>query len=188
MNMSWLYDGWTGLAVAAGKAVLMYVIALLGLRVAHRRTLAQWTAIDFAAAVAIGAIIGRTAIAQEQPFSVGAIALVTILLAHWLASLARMRPTLGKLVDHRVRVLVDHGRLRSDQLRRCGLTEGEVLAQLRQQGIGSLREVRYVLYETKGELTIAREPGIDHDDPELIRRGLCEAVDVLPSRPTTDPS
>ena len=66
----WLVDGWAQLAIAAAKAALMYVIALVGLSLAHRRTLSRWTAIDFAAAVAPGAIIGRTAIANGQSVAV----------------------------------------------------------------------------------------------------------------------
>ncbi|HEY3893831.1 MAG TPA: YetF domain-containing protein, partial [Pseudonocardiaceae bacterium] len=49
--------------------------------------------------------------------------------------------------------------LRDNQLRLCGLTESEVLAQLRRDGVASVSELRYMLYETKGELTIVREPG-----------------------------
>ena len=173
----WFIDGASGPAIAAAKAALMYLVALLGLRVAHRRTLAQWTAIDFAAAVAIGAIVGRTAIASDQSFAVGAVAMATILAAHWLATIGRFNSWIVKLVDHRVRVLVDHGRLRDDQLRLCGLTESEVLAQLRRRGVASLSELRYVLYETKGELTIVREPGDGTPDPELIKIGLRSAAD-----------
>lgn len=172
----WLIDGWSGMAIAAAKAALMYVTALLGLRIAHRRTLAQWTAIDFAAAVAIGAILGRTAIANDQSFVVGAVALMTILAVHWLATVGRFNSWIVKLVDHRVRVLLDHGRLRYDQLRLCGLTESEVLAQLRQHGVASLSELRYVLYETKGELTVVREPGAETPDPELVQIGLRDAA------------
>jgi uncharacterized membrane protein YcaP (DUF421 family) len=172
----WLIDGWAGPGVAAVKALLMYLVALLGLRVAHRRTLAQWTAIDFAAAVALGAIIGRTAVAGEQSLAVGVAALLAILGAHWVVEAGRFNPWISKLIDHRVRVLVDHGRLRRDQLRLCGLTDSEFLARLRQRGITSLGELRYVLYETKGELTIVREPGENVPDPELVRTGLREAT------------
>ena len=177
----WLVDGWGQPAVAAAKAAMMYVIAMVGLRLAHRRTLSQWTAIDFAAAVALGAIIGRTAIAEGQSVAVGAAALVTILVAHYLLTVGRFRPFVARLVDHRVRVLVDHGRLRPDQLRRCGLTEAEVLAQLRQHGVASLAELRYVLYESKGDLTIVREPGADTADPELVRAGLRDAAAYPPA-------
>jgi uncharacterized membrane protein YcaP (DUF421 family) len=173
----WFVHGYYELAFAATKAALMYLVALLGLRLAHRRTLAQWTAIDFAAAVAIGAIVGRTAIAGDQSLAVGAVALVTILAAHWIATVGRFNSWIVNLVDHRARVLVDHGRLRDDQLRLCGLTESEVLAQLRRHGVASVSELRYVLYETKGELTIVREPGDGSPDSELVRIGLRDAAD-----------
>ena len=70
---SWLIGQGPGLAVVAAKATLIYLVAVLGLRIAQRRTLSQWTAIDFAATVAIGAILGRTAIAGSQSFAIGAV-------------------------------------------------------------------------------------------------------------------
>ena len=44
--MSWLTGPWPDLAVVAAKAGLMYVTALVCLRVAQRRTSAQWTVND----------------------------------------------------------------------------------------------------------------------------------------------
>jgi uncharacterized membrane protein YcaP (DUF421 family) len=172
---AWLGGQTDELIGVVGKAALMYGTAVLGLRVAHRRTLSQWTAIDFAAAVAIGAVLGRTAVAAGQSYLVGATALVTLLAAHALVTLGRSNRWFAKVVDHRVRVLVDHGRLRHDQLRRCGLTENDLVAKLRELGVGRLEELRYVLYETKGELTVVRENGSD-DDPELVRAGLRDAA------------
>jgi uncharacterized membrane protein YcaP (DUF421 family) len=171
--MSWLTGQSGDLWMVAAKAALIYLVALLGLRIGQRRTLAQWTAIDFAAAVATGAIIGRTALASNQSFLVGAVALVTILLAHAVAMVARFNGVLAKLVDHRVRVLVENGNLRHDQLRLCGLTDNDVLSKLRNMGVSSLDGVRYVLYETKGDLTVVS----DRDaDGELVRTGLRDAA------------
>ena len=168
----WLFHGWTEDAVAAAKAAGMYAVALVGLRLAPRRTLSQWTAIDVAAAVALGAIIGRTAIAGDQSLAVGAAALVAILAANYLVALCRFHPRVAGLVDHRVKVLVDHGRLCPRQLRRCGLIDDEVLAHLRRNGVNSLADVRYVLYESKGELTIVPERGAQVPDPDLVRIAL----------------
>ncbi|MGN6331211.1 MAG: DUF421 domain-containing protein [Motilibacteraceae bacterium] len=173
---SWLAGVGPGLGVVAGKAALIYVAALLGLRVAHRRTLSQWTAIDFAAAVAVGAVIGRTALAPRQSFLVGVVALLTILATHAAATFVRYHPLVGKAVDHRVRVLVDHGRLRHRQLVITGLTENDVLSKLRQLGHEDLSQLRYVLYETKGELTVVPERGAGVPDPPLVQRGLRDAA------------
>jgi uncharacterized membrane protein YcaP (DUF421 family) len=171
--MSWLTGHSSDLGEVAAKAALMYATAVFLLRLAQRRTLSQWTAIDFAAAVAVGAIVGRTAVATGQSYAIGAVALVTILAAHSLVTFARMQRWFAKLVDHRVRVLVEHGELRRDQLFICGLTENDVLAKLRERGVHNLAELRYVLYETKGELTIVREGDAEG---ELVRGGLESAA------------
>jgi uncharacterized membrane protein YcaP (DUF421 family) len=116
--MFWIIGNSSTLGEVAAKATLMYLTALVALRLGERRTLAQWTIIDFATAVAKVAIIGRSAIAGSQSYLTGAVALGTLVAVHRVASLLRFRPLLGKLVDHRVRVLVDHGRIRRGELRR----------------------------------------------------------------------
>ena len=166
--MSWLTGG--SLGFVAAKAALMYVTALIALRLGERRTLAQWTIIDFATAVAMGAIIGRTAIASSQSYATGAVALVTLVVVHRAASLLRFNPVLGKLADHRVRVLVDDGQVRERELRRCGLTDNDLFAQLRQRGVFSLDQVRYVLYEAKGDITVVRKDA--EGNPQLVEAGL----------------
>ncbi|WP_138732501.1 DUF421 domain-containing protein [Modestobacter excelsi] len=176
--MSWLTSSWSDLGIVAAKAALMYGTALVGLRVAQRRTLAQWTIIDFAAAVAIGAIIGRTAVAQTQSYATGAVALLTIIGAHRLASLLRFQPLLGKPTDYRVRVLVADGQVRRGQLRRCGLTDNDLYAELRQRGVFDVSQVRFVLYEGKGGLTV-----VPRDVPSptpLISEGLRSSVGYAP--------
>jgi uncharacterized membrane protein YcaP (DUF421 family) len=92
--MSWLTSSWSDLGITAGKAALMYATALIGLRLGERRTFAQWTLIDYVAAVAVGAIVGRTAIASNQWYTVGAVALITLILMHRLTSMARFQPSL----------------------------------------------------------------------------------------------
>ncbi len=174
VDLSWLLGEGSQLGEVAGKAALMYVTALVGLRLGERRTLAQWTIIDFATAVAMGAIVGRTAIADGQSYLTGEVALSTLIIVHRLASLLRFRPVFGKLADHRVRVLVAHGQLRRDQLRLCGLTDNDLYAQLRQRGTFDLAQVRYVLYESKGDLTVVPE-GLE-PVPPLARIGLEDAV------------
>jgi uncharacterized membrane protein YcaP (DUF421 family) len=154
----------------------MYATALLALRIGERRTLAQWTIIDFATAVAMGAIIGRTAIAGTQSYLTGAVAVCTLVAIHRVASVLRFRPLLGRLFDHRIRVLVADGKLRPGELRKCGLTDGDLFTQLRQRGVFAVNDVRYVLYEPKGSITVVPYELPSHPDPELLRDGLEQAA------------
>jgi hypothetical protein len=47
-----------------------------------------------------------------------------------------------------------------------------------------LTELRYVLYETKGDLTIVRETGA-HSDSALVRAGLADAADFIRGNTTS---
>jgi uncharacterized membrane protein YcaP (DUF421 family) len=174
--MSWLVGQSSSLGEVAAKAALMYATALIALRLGERRTLAQWTLIDFATAVAMGAVIGRTAIAGTQSYITGAVALCTLVAVHRVASLLRFRPVLGKLVDHRIRVLVANGKLRRSELRRCGLTDNDLFTQLRQRGIFEIDRLRYVLYEPKGSISVVQADTSTDPTPPLVAAGLNDAV------------
>jgi uncharacterized membrane protein YcaP (DUF421 family) len=167
-----LVGGAGGLGWVAVKAILMFAATIVGLRLGERRTLAQLGAFDFAVAVAIGAIIGRTVTASSASFATGAVALVTLLVAHRLVAFARRHDRMARLIDHPPRVLVAGGKMQDRELGRAGLTAADVYALLRQQGVDDLRQVGYLLYETRGTTTLidaSGEPG------PLMRDGLLAA-------------
>ena len=159
--MSELIGGASGLGWVAVKAVLLFTVAVIGLRLGERRTLAQLSAFDFAVAVAIGAIIGRGATASDTSFATSAVALVTFLVAHRVVAILRRHSRVVRLIDHPPRVLVARGELQGGELARAGLTATDVDALLREHGVGDLGQVGYLLYETRGTVTVigaGREP------------------------------
>ena len=159
----------SGLGWVVVKAVLLFAVAIIGLRLGERRTLAQLSAFDFAVAVAIGSIVGRGATASDTSFATSAIALVALLVAHRLVAIARRHSRVVRLIDHPPRVLVADGELQGKELGRAGLTATDVYALLREHGAGDLGQAGYLLYEERGAVTVVaadREPG------PLVREGL----------------
>jgi uncharacterized membrane protein YcaP (DUF421 family) len=130
-----LIRGASGLGWVAVKAVLLFTVAVIGLRLGERRTLAQLSAFDFAVAVAIGSIIGRGATASDTSFATSAVALVTFLVAHRLVAIGRRHSRVIRLIDHPPRILVVRGKLQEGELARAGLTATDVYALLRQNGV-----------------------------------------------------
>jgi hypothetical protein len=104
MRLPELVGGAGGLGWVAAKAVLVFAVAVIGLRLGERRTLAQLGAFDFAVAVATGAIIGGTAISPSVSLLSGAVALVTLLVAHRLVASARRHSRIARMIDHPPRV------------------------------------------------------------------------------------
>jgi uncharacterized membrane protein YcaP (DUF421 family) len=161
-----------GLGWVVVKAALMFAVVVIGLRLGERRTLAQLGAFDFAVAVAVGAIIGRTVTASSASFATGAVALVTLLAVHRLVAFARRHSRIARIIDHPPRVLVARGQLQDRELARAGLTAADVYALLRQQGVDDLGQVGYLLYETRGMTTLV---GADGEPGPLMRAGLLAA-------------
>ena len=60
------------------------------------------------------------------------------------------------MVDSPPRLLAAHGHLRDEALARAGLTVDDVYALLREHGVTRLDDVAYLLYETKGAVTLVR--------------------------------
>jgi len=164
-----LIGGASGLGWVAIKAILLFAVAVIGLRLGERRTLAQLSAFDFVVAVAIGAIIGRGATAADTSFASSAVALVTFLVAHRFVAIIRRRSRAGRLIDHPPRVLVAHGKIQERELARAGLTTADVTALRRENGSDDLGQVGYLLYETRGSVTLI---GADREPGPLVQDGL----------------
>jgi uncharacterized membrane protein YcaP (DUF421 family) len=172
MRLLELVGGAGDLGWVVVKAVLMFAVAVIGLRLGERRTLAQLSAFDFAVAVAIGAIIGRTATASSASFATGAVALVTLLVVHRIVALARRHSRIARLIDHPPRILVAQGKVQDRELARAGLTAADTYALLRQQGVDDLNQVGFLLYETRGATTLISADG---EPGPLMRDGLSAA-------------
>jgi uncharacterized membrane protein YcaP (DUF421 family) len=167
--MDQLIGGISGLGWVAAKAFLLYITAIFGFRLGERRTLAEMSAFDFVAAVAVGAIVGRVPNASTTSYIAGAVTLVTVLVAHRIISKLRYFPSLATLFDHPPRVLVSRGKVVDSQLQRSGLTKNDLYGLLRQSGVLELDEVHLVIFEQRGKVSIIRRTDIRESEPELIR-------------------
>jgi len=175
--VSELTVGGAALGWAALKAVLMFVVAVGGLRLGERRTLAQLGAFDFAVAVAVGALIARTATSSTTSFATGAVVLVTLLLAHRAVTELRRHHWIGALVDAPPRVLIADGKPQERELARVGLTRGDLYALLRENRVAAVDDVRFLLYESRGALTLVTTD--DRIGP-LVRDALAAAQITVP--------
>ena len=145
------------LASIAGKAVLLYVTAIIGLRLGKRRILAELSPFDFVAAVAVGAIVGRIPSASDADYLAGAVTLIAVLFAHTVVSHLRHYSSVARLVDQDPRILVANGRMLDGALRRCGLSRADVGSLLRQRGVHRLGEVQYMILEEGGKVSVVAD-------------------------------
>ncbi|OBI30720.1 DUF421 domain-containing protein [Mycobacterium sp. E2238] len=153
-----LYNGWRPALYAAVKALALFLTAAAAFRLTLRRTIAEFTPFDWVTAVAVGAIVGRTATAAGTSWLTGAAALLTLIAAHDVVARLRFIPWVRRVVDPPVRVLIRDGQLDERNLFRCRLTHADMDAILRQHGYRTPTDVHLALFETKGVVSVFEDP------------------------------
>lgn len=167
--MNQIFGGFTDWGWIALKAALLYVTAVFGFRLTERRTLAEMSAFDFVAAVAVGAIVGRVPNATTTSYMQGAVTLITILIAHRIIARLRRFPAMARLFDHPPSILISQGQIIEPHLRRSGLTHADLFGILRQHGVLELHEVYLLIFEQRGKISILKRDDIREPQPELVR-------------------
>ena len=149
-----LVDGWRPAAYAALKALALFVTAAAAFRLTERRTIAEVTPFDWITAVAVGAIVGRTATSANTSWLTGTAALLTLIAIHAVVARLRFIPWMRRLVDPPVRVLIRDGQVDEPNLKRSKLTHTDLDAILREHGQETTSEIRLALFESKGTVSI----------------------------------
>lgn len=167
-----LIGGATELGWVCIKAVSLVIVAAICLRLERRRVLAQLGVVDFAAATAIGAVIGRTATSRSTSLLTGAVAIISIVAVHHgMTFLLRFSRFAHKAV-RTPRLLIVHGHVCRKELRKAGLSLEELESLLRENHAEEIPQIEYALFEPSGALVVhptGRPPG------PLMRKAISEA-------------
>ena len=118
---------------AALRTVLVYVSALVLVRLGSKRFLSQATALDVIVAILLGSIMSR-AVDGSAPFLSTLLFAGVLVATHWLfASLAYHTSWFGNLVKGERVLLIEDGKVQHDGMRRGSITEDDLKQALRIQ-------------------------------------------------------
>lgn len=148
------WDAVRAFVVALG----LYAFVVVAFRAGKRRTVAELAPFDLAAVIAVGAIVGRTA-TGGGPILVGLTAVAGLLVGHAVVSRLRHFTAFRSFVDHPTSVLVVDGTVRPAELRRAGLTRGDLDAALRHHGVTDLSQVSIAVFETRNGMSVLTQQG-----------------------------
>ncbi len=151
------------------RGVLIFLYTLLLVRFSGTRVFAKHTSFDIVVGVMLGSIMSRAVTGNARFFP--ALAAATALVAlHWLLTWITVRyPRLGTVIKGSRVLLVKDGRIDSAALRRCRMTEHDLLAAVRcSGGIDDVAAVRAAFLERNGQISVIRD-GAEHELQHLQR-------------------
>jgi uncharacterized membrane protein YcaP (DUF421 family) len=140
------------------RCAIVYAFLLVVFRVMGKRQLGHMTAFDLIVLLIISELVQNAMIGNDNSVTGGLISVTTLVLMNagvaWVTY--RYKPA-ERLVEHAPTILVRHGRVLWDNVRREHMTPAEFRSALRRNGVASLHHVRFVLLEEDGHLSVIRK-------------------------------
>ena len=138
------------------RAASVYVILLVILRVAGKRTLAQITVFDFILLLIISEATQQALLAADFSVTNAAIVIATlVLLDILLAIFKQWSPRVDRIIDDAPVVIVDHGKMLQDRMNRARIDDQDILIAAREShGLERLDQIKYAVLERSGGISI----------------------------------
>lgn len=153
-----MWTSWSTAGTVALSALLIVVAVIAVIRIVGLRSLSKMSSFDFAVTVAIGSIIASVT-ASSTSVADGAIAVVALLGTQTIIAALRKRTNVERLVDNVPILLMCDGTFIDDALDTSRVTRSDVVAKLREANVLRLDQVRAVVLETTGDISVLHGDG-----------------------------
>jgi len=153
-----LIQDWRSAIYVVIKTLALFTTAALAFRFLQRRAIAQFTPFDWLTAVVSGSVIGRSATATDTTWIGGITAVLTVIAINAAVTRLRFVPGLRDLIDPPLYVLIRDGQVSRGNLTRCGLTQADLDAILRQNGYLNETDVKLAVFERTGSISVLVAP------------------------------
>jgi uncharacterized membrane protein YcaP (DUF421 family) len=143
----------------SARAMVMFFIALVLVRVAGMRTFGRRSAFDHIVVIMLGAVLAR-GVVGASPFGSTVAAGVAIVVVHRiLAQLCRVAPWTERYLKGEHRVLYRDGVIDEHAMARSGLTSYDLIEGVRHSAqVDSLGDVAAAYIESNGEISAVKRP------------------------------
>lgn len=168
-----LSDPWLDIVMRAlilAAAAICWVVVLV--RINGLRSLSKMTNFDFVMTIALGSLVAGAAQASDwKAFLQAMVAMAGLFLVQFGA--ARIRKSSGAAEDaiqNDPVLLMRNGEIFEDTLRQTRVAKSDLIAKLREANVLDLSEVRAVVLETTGDVSVLHGQRLDETLIENVKR------------------
>ena len=140
-------------------SVSSFLFLFIVTKIMGKKQIAQLSFLDYVIGISLGSIAAEMATDPERPFYHFFIAMTIYLVMDILLTLVARKGTfLKKFLRGRPLILVEEGRINYKNLTRSKLDINDHLSLCRAKGYFDLRDVRSVIFETSGDISVLPSP------------------------------
>lgn len=158
------------------SAVLGFGVLLVFLRLAGKRTVAKFNAYDMVLTFTIGSLLASMILLKDVKILEGIFAMGVLTLLDWSVTTFAMRfDGFRHWLKAEPRLLVYNGQYQFSNMKRERIVQEEVLMFMRQNGVHKIEDVKAMVLETAGDVSVLTIKG---DEASLTRSLRQSGVDV----------
>jgi len=160
----------------AVRAIVVYISALLMVRLGEKRFFGRNTAFDFILGIILGSVVSR-AINGSAAFFPTLAAGLTLVLLHWLFSVLSFHSDwFGTFVKGNDRLLAENGAILWDAMRRGHLSEKDLMSSGRTQAnVDDLEKVKAARLERSGDISVIKADA----SPKVLEVDVADGVQTV---------
>jgi len=143
---------WTHLVI---RAVIIYVVFFIGLRLFGKRELGQFTTFDLVLVLLVANALQPAITGPDNSVTGGVIIITILLVFNRAVAMVRSRwPWFDALIDPPPTVVVQDGEISKPALEKEGLSDTDVEMAIREHGIDKLSDVKQAVLENDGSISV----------------------------------
>ena len=149
------------------RAILLYIIVLIVMRLMGKREIGQLQPFELAISIMIADLASIPMTDTGVPISNGIIPILGLLVMHLLISVINLKSMKAReIICGKPRILVYRGRIDEKALKKERFTINELEERLRGNNVVNLGDVEYAILETSGNITVIQKPEKRNTIPE----------------------
>lgn len=160
------------------RAILLYIIIIVAMRVMGKRQLGQLSASEFVIAMMISELASIPMQDNGIPLLYGLIPIVVLVGLEFLSTFGSLKSLRFRaLVSGKPSIVLREGRIDQRELHKSRMSIDELIEELRKKGITDLKKLRYVILEPGGQISAilceADDAATPHDlEVEVEEHGI----------------
>src|ERR1035437_4621508 len=155
------------------RPLIIYAFLVIGLRLAGKRELAQLNPFDLVVLLTLSNTVQNAIIGDDTTVTGGLIGAATLFIVNFLVvRFLYNHKKLDEMVEGKEDVLIEHGKIREENLGKEVMTLPELETAAHRQGFGSLEDVDRAVIEPGGTITFIGKkpvPEIERHQELLVR-------------------
>lgn len=154
------FDNWAGMLRVVTVGLAAYAVLVFMLRISGKRTLSKMNAFDLVVTVALGSTLATVLLNDTVPLAEGILALMLLIMLQYVITWLSVRSSqFERFIKSEPTLLVHDGQYLDVALRNQRVTRDEIAAVLRANGISDVSEIRSIVLETDGSMSVVPEAG-----------------------------